>query len=74
MSRISVRMMLTEEDEMIIAFMSDYYCCCDAKFGNTSADMFYKFSSPCHNSMSFSITLIENVFAAIFVTNTNLRK
>ena len=48
--------------------MSDYYCCCNAKFGKISADMFYKVSSPCHNSISFLIYLLENVLAAIFLS------
>ena len=33
-------MVLTERDEMIDrCIMSDYYYCCDAKFGKTSADV-----------------------------------
>ena len=41
-----------------IAAKAGYYCCCDAKFGKTSADIFHKFSSPSHNSMNFSISVV----------------
>ena len=65
----SVKMVLTEEDEVIIALwlcMFNYYGCCHAKLGRTTGDAkFHRFSSSRHNSISFSISVFEKTLSAM---------